>query len=74
MIIAGYNLYMLDEDEIYIVVDIETDGPVPGLYSLRSVGAVAMTNVEEIGQFYHKLLPIEGAVEYQYTMNWWKRS
>lgn len=35
---------MLDDDQLYVIVDIETDGPVPGLYSMLSIGAIANVN------------------------------
>lgn len=63
---------MLDKDQIYVVVDIETNGPVPGFYSMLSIGAVASSIDEEIASFYHKLLPCEGAREDADTMKWWE--
>ncbi|HSX17864.1 MAG TPA: 3'-5' exoribonuclease [Candidatus Saccharimonadales bacterium] len=63
---------MLNNDQIYIVVDIETDGPVPGLYSMLSIGAVATTANEELSSFYRKVLRVEGATQHFPTMKWWK--
>lgn len=63
---------MLDDNQIYVVVDIETDGPVPGLYSMLSIGAVASTPAEEVASFYRKLLPLEGAGQDADTAEWWK--
>jgi DNA polymerase III alpha subunit (gram-positive type) len=63
---------MIDEEkQIYIVVDIEADGPVAGLYSMLSIGAVATTSEKEIARFYRKLLPLEGASQKPSTMDWW---
>ncbi|HEU4966881.1 MAG TPA: 3'-5' exoribonuclease [Candidatus Saccharimonadales bacterium] len=63
---------MLDDNQIYIVVDIEGDGPVPGLYSMLSLGAVASTADEEVGSFYRKLMPLLDAGQYPPTMDWWQ--
>lgn len=63
---------MKDNDEIYIVIDIEADGPVPGQYSMLSIGAVATTGKEEVGIFSAQLLPLKGASQHQATMEWWK--
>lgn len=62
---------MIDDDQIYVVVDIEADGPVPGLYSMLSIGAVATTKDEEVSSFYAKLQPIAGANQFLKTMEWW---
>jgi DNA polymerase III alpha subunit (gram-positive type) len=38
---------------MYVVVDVETDGPIPGDYSMVSFGAVAVTrNAGEVASFY----------------------
>ncbi len=63
---------MLDKDQIYVVVDIETNGPVPGLYSMLSIGAVASTASDEVASFYRKLLPCEDAGQDADTMDWWQ--
>lgn len=63
---------MIDDNQIYVVVDIETDGPVPGLYSMLSLGAVATTGEKEVDSFYATLLPLENAVQDPETMAWWK--
>ena len=63
---------MIEDDEIYIAVDIETDGPVPGLYSMISLAAVATTESKEVDSFYCKLVPLEGASQDPRTMAWWK--
>jgi len=62
---------MIDDNEIYVIVDIEADGPVPGLHSMLSIGAVASTETEEVSHFYKKLQPIEGASQFPFTMKWW---
>ena len=63
---------MLDDNQIYIVVDIETNGPVAGLYSMLSLAAVATTRDKEISTFYQKLVPLANASRSQSTMDWWK--
>jgi DNA polymerase III alpha subunit (gram-positive type) len=63
---------MLNDDQIYVIVDIETDGPVPGLYSMLSIGAVASTAEKEVTSFYRKVLPYEKAGQDSDTMEWWK--
>lgn len=64
---------MLDSKQIYVIVDIETDGPVPGLYSMLSIGAISSTSEKETSSFYRKLLPCEGAKQDPDTMEWWSR-
>lgn len=63
---------MRDTKPIYIVVDIETDGPAPGLHSMLSMGAVATTGTDELGSFYQKLEPLEEAQADPETMAWWQ--
>lgn len=63
---------MVDDNQIYVVVDIEADGPTPGLYSMLSIGAVATTAQKEVSQFYRTILPIEGAQADPDTIEWWK--
>lgn len=65
---------MIDDTQIYVVVDIETDGPVPGLYSMLSIGAVASTVNKEVSSFYSKILSLPGAEQYQDTMDWWNKN
>lgn len=64
---------MLDQGEIYVIVDIEADGPVPGLYSMLSIAAVATTADSEVSSFYRTVLPCEGASQDPDTMQWWQR-
>jgi DNA polymerase III alpha subunit (gram-positive type) len=63
---------MLDDDQIYVIVDIEADGPVPGLYSMLSMGAVATTRDQEVSSFYRKLTPNKAATQDPDIMDWWK--
>lgn len=54
-------------DECFISVDVETSGPIPGLYSLLSIGACVVRSGEErppeesAGTFYCTLKPLEEA-------------
>jgi hypothetical protein len=61
----------ISDQQIYIVVDIEADGPVPGQYSMLSLAAVATTPELEIGRFYRKLQALPGAGQEPNTMRWW---
>jgi ribonuclease T len=45
--------------EIFISVDIEASGPVPGIYSMLALGACVVTAREQ--QYYVELRPISGA-------------
>lgn len=63
---------MITSNQVFVIVDIEADGPMPGLYSMLSLGAVATTPEKEVSRFYRKLKPIEGATQYPDTMRWWK--
>jgi DNA polymerase III epsilon subunit-like protein len=47
---------MTDEEEVYVSVDVEASGPVPGDYSLLSIGACLVKRPEE--RFYMELQPI----------------
>lgn len=60
--------------EIYFSVDIETDGPIPGVNSMLSLGAAAFTEQqkENIGTFSINLQELEGAVQDPDTMKWWE--
>lgn len=58
---------------IYVSVDVEADGPVPGLFSLRSIGAAAYDeDGNMIDTFYENLMRLENAAEYQPTIDWFQ--
>ncbi len=44
------------QDEVYISVDIEADGPIPGDYSMISIGAVVIGREQD--SFYEEIAPI----------------
>lgn len=59
--------------EIYVSVDIETDGPIPADNSMLSLGAAAYTADKELlGTFYENLEPLPNAKQNSSTMEWWK--
>lgn len=58
--------------EIFVSVDVETDGPCPGLNSMLSIGAYAFdANGEEYGAFSANLIALSGAFPDADTMEWW---
>jgi hypothetical protein len=58
--------------ETFVSVDVETDGPIPGLYSMRSLGAAAFSEEGELlGTFSVNLRPLPGAGQDPRTMQWW---
>jgi len=50
------------KEDLFISVDIETDGPIPGVNSMLSVGAAAILNYEITDTFSVNLEQMEGAV------------
>lgn len=66
------RLSHISSQQIYVVVDIEADGPVPGQYSMLSLAAVATTPDVETSRFYRKLHALPDASQEPDTMRWWK--
>lgn len=61
-------------NETFILVDIESDGPVPGRHSMLSFGAVAFKLDKTIlGTFERNLKTLPGATQYPATMKWWEK-
>ena len=59
-------------EEIYVSVDIETDGPIPGDFSMLSLGSAAYNEAEElISTFSVNLAPMAGARQNPDTMKFW---
>jgi hypothetical protein len=59
-------------NEIYVSTDIETDGPIPGLYSMLSIGSAAYTADKQlIATFSANLHTLEGASAHPDTAAWW---
>jgi hypothetical protein len=58
--------------EIYVSVDIETDGPIPGLHSMLSLGAAAFGRGGQLmGCFSVNLQTLPGMSQDVRTMAWW---
>lgn len=58
--------------ETYISTDIETDGPIPGVNSMLSLGSVAFDAAgKEIAAFEINLATLPGASPDPKTMEWW---
>lgn len=61
-------------EEIYVSVDIESDGPIPGPNSMLSFGAVALrSDGTEISSCTHNLELLPGAKGNDDTMAWWSK-
>lgn len=58
--------------EIFVSVDIESDGPIPGEYSMLSIGSAAFdSDGNMIGTHEANLETLPGAKEHPETMKWW---
>jgi hypothetical protein len=58
--------------ELYVSLDIEADGPCPGLFSMLSFGMAAFTLEKQlVASFARNLQPLEGARVDERTMAWW---
>lgn len=69
----------LPKDTTYISIDIESDGPIPGKYSMLSFGAAAFSFRSEdprepFGEFYTNLQTLPGAIQSEDTMKFWARN
>ena len=65
-------MWPLASNECYVSVDVEADGPVPGLHSMLSLGAAAFTSDgERLDTFSVNLEPLPHASEDPRTMRWW---
>ena len=64
----------LREPTVFVVTDIETDGPDPGANSMLSLASVARGEAgEDHGSFVINLRPLEGAGADPDTMRFWER-
>lgn len=68
----------MSRPEVFVSIDIESDGPAPGLNSMLALGAVAFlprsedgTAWEETSSWYSTLLPLPRATQNADTMAWW---
>lgn len=63
----------MKDNSIYISVDIEADGPIPGEYSMLSIGACAFKpDGTEHGRFWTNIERLPNAKQHPDTMAWWK--
>jgi hypothetical protein len=69
----------MSQREVYVSVDIEADGPIPGPHSMLSLGAAAFAidratppAVTAVGTWSANLETLEGAAGDPRTMAWWK--
>lgn len=57
----------------FIVTDIETDGPYPGVHSMLSLASVACNARDSIvDDFEVNLEPLAGMTEHPEVMDWWR--
>lgn len=65
----------MKNDEVYVSIDIEADGPIPGDNSMLSLGAVAFNNDGSvIDKFYINIDELIGAIQNPSTMEFWNRN
>lgn len=64
---------MKPDNTIYVSIDIEADGPIPGMNSMLSIGAAAfrLDSREPIATFERNLYPLPEATPDPDTMKWW---
>lgn len=63
----------MGKQEVYISLDCESTGPVPGLYSMLSLGAAAFSSTGKLLETYSaNLLELPDAGRLPETMEWWK--
>lgn len=68
------SVSMISDSQIFIVVDIEADGPAVGLNSMLSLAAVATTKEKEVSRFYRKLATLPDASPDPGTTMWWQEN
>lgn len=65
----------MSKPEVYFSIDIETDGPAPGVNSMLSLGAAVFTpTAGEIATWYQKIEPLPGAIRNEHTMDFWREN
>ena len=58
--------------EVFVSTDVETDGPIPGIFSMLSFASAAyLPDKQLIGTFSANLETLPGAVSHPETMAWW---
>lgn len=66
---------MSKHTELYVSVDVETDGPIPGENSMLSLGAAAFLETGEmVGTFSRNIFCLPGAKSDAGTMAWWAKN
>ena len=59
--------------EVYVSTDVETDGPIPGIYSMLSFGSAAyLADKTLLGTFSANLETLLGATAHPRALEWWK--
>ncbi len=59
--------------EIYVSIDVETDGPIPGPHSMLSLGAAAyLADKTLVATFETNFATLDGAMGNPRTMAWWQ--
>lgn len=61
-------------DEVYISTDIESDGPIPGPYSMLSFASAAFHNGKMVGTFTANLELLPGAEAHPDTKKFWNEN
>jgi len=65
----------MTKSEIYVSTDVESNGPIPGPYSMLSFGSAAyLADKTLIGTFSANLEVLPGATEHPNTMAWWSQN
>ncbi len=66
---------MTKKSEIYVSIDVETDGPIPGPHSMLSLGAAAFDHTGSlIGTFTCNLHTLPHAQPHPDTQAWWQQN
>jgi len=60
-------------NDIYVSVDVETTGHVPGPYSMLSIGAVALVDGKPVSNFYVNIEELPKAKRQPSTMEFWAK-
>lgn len=64
----------MDTKEIYVSVDIEVDGPIPGPHSMLSLGAAAFSDTGVLlSTFSANLVTLPNASGHPHNMSWWSK-
>lgn len=65
---------MAKQPEVYVSVDIEADGPIPGPHSMLSIGAIAYDETgKELATYSANLDTLPGATPHPKMQAWWQQ-